>query len=111
MGLKEIYLILYNGACCVGWALVLQAAIVHLINGVPEDGLVESLSSVYQAETLSDMLTYAQGAAVMEILHSLLGLVRSPVSVTFLQVSSRIVALVAILFAPSAQGESVLWSG
>jgi Protein tyrosine phosphatase-like protein, PTPLA len=40
----------------------------------------------------------------LEIAHALFRLVRSPVMVTAMQVMSRIVALVAIAYAPAAQG-------
>ena len=101
LGPKEIYLILYNSVCCYGWALVLLGAIKTLIGG--DGSLGENLSNVYAP--VADMLTYAQTAALMEIVHAGVGLVRSPVVVTAMQVSSRIFALVAIVYAPSAQGE------
>ena len=101
LGPKDIYLILYNSACCVGWAVVLAGAIKTLVQG--DGSIFENLSNVYAP--VAEILTYSQSAALMEILHAALGLVRSPVLVTAMQVSSRIFALVAIVFAPSAQGE------
>jgi very-long-chain (3R)-3-hydroxyacyl-CoA dehydratase len=101
LGPKDIYLILYNSACCVGWAVVLAGGIKTLAQG--DGSISESLSNVYAP--VADMLIYSQSAALMEILHAALGLVRSPVLVTAMQVSSRIFALVAIAFAPTAQGE------
>jgi len=103
LGIKELYLILYNSICCVGWAVVLAGGIKTLALGVEEDGLDGSLSNIYAA--VSDILIYSQTAALMEILHSAVGLVRSPVLVTAMQVGSRIAALLAIVFAPSAQDQ------
>jgi very-long-chain (3R)-3-hydroxyacyl-CoA dehydratase len=103
LGVKEIYLILYNALCCIGWAVVLAGALKTVIQGIPEDGLVESLANVYAP--VADLLIYSQSAALLEIVHSALGLVRSPVIVTAMQVGSRICALIAIVFAPGAQGE------
>lgn len=104
IGPKEIYLISYNAACCAGWAIVWIAAVKALIAGIPEDGLVDTLAKVYYADGLELALSYAQSAAIMEIVHAVVGLVRSPAFVTAMQVSSRIVALVAVLYAPTAQG-------
>jgi very-long-chain (3R)-3-hydroxyacyl-CoA dehydratase len=105
MGPKEIYLILYNVCACVGWSLVLALALKTLSAGIGEDGLVETLSNVYATEGLAAILTYSQTAALLEILHAAMGLVRSPVLVTAMQVSSRIVALVAINYSPEAQSK------
>jgi very-long-chain (3R)-3-hydroxyacyl-CoA dehydratase len=101
LGPKEIYLILYNSLCCVGWATVLAGAVKVLLAG--DGSIVESLSNVYAP--VAAMLTYSQSAALLEIMHSAVGLVRSPVVVTAMQVSSRIFALVAIIYSPESQGE------
>ena len=104
MGPKEIYLILYNVSACVGWSVVFALAVKTLATGLGEgDGIFETLSNVYATEGLATILTYSQSAALLEIAHAALGLVRSPVVVTAMQVSSRIVALVAINYSPQAQ--------
>ena len=105
MGPKEVYLILYNLCACVGWSVVLALAVKTLVAGVPEDGLKESLSNVYAAEGLAMYLTYSQTAALLEIAHAGLGLVRSPLMVTAMQVGSRIVALIAVNGSLEAQSE------
>ena len=105
MGPKELYLLAYNLFACVGWTLVLALALQSLAKGIPENGLVESLANVYTTENLAILLTYSQGAALLEILHAALGLVRSPIIVTAMQVGSRIVALYAIVNSPSAQSK------
>lgn len=46
-----------------------------------------------------------QSAALLEIVHAGLGLVRSPVFVTAMQVGSRIVALHMVSSSPKAQCE------
>lgn len=100
MGPKDIYLILYNAFCCAGWAIVLKLAVTTVISG---DGLGDSLATVYSTEGLKDFLTYSQSAALLEILHAAVGLVRSPVVVTTLQVASRIAALWAVNASADAQ--------
>lgn len=102
MGPKELYLILYNAFCCAGWALVLKLALTTVAQG---DSLSDSLASVYATEGLATFLTYSQTAALLEIVHAAVGLVRSPVVVTALQVGSRIAALVAINASEDAQSK------
>lgn len=105
IGLKEAYLLAYNSLCCVGWALVLSLALRGLSNDIPRLGFMEALANVYAGDNLAMLLAYSQTAAILEIVHSALGLVRSPVMVTGMQVSSRIVALFAICNSPESQGK------
>lgn len=105
MGPKEVYLILYNVCACVGWSVVLALALKTLAVGIPQDGLTEALSNVYATEGLATFLTYSQTAALLEIVHAALGLVRSPVLVTAMQVGSRIVALIAVNGSIQAQSK------
>lgn len=104
---KDMYLILYNTLCCAGWAVVLVSAVhtVFTTSLFTDAGLVAALASVYagHAGMTATALQISQTAAIMEIVHAATALVRSPVSVTFLQVSSRIVALVALVLSPAAQ--------
>lgn len=105
IGPKEMYLLAYNAACAVAWALVLRLALQTVMSDVSDDGIAGALANVYATEDLALLLTWAQSAALLEIVHSALGLVRSPVMVTFMQVSSRIVALFALVNSPQAQGK------
>ena len=100
-----MYLLAYNATCAMAWALVLRLAIFTLVDDVPEYGVAGALARVYAAPDLAWLLTYAQCAAILEIVHSAVGLVRSPVMVTFMQVSSRIVALFALVNSPESQGK------
>lgn len=104
-GAKDLYLIAYNGACCAGWAVVWLLAVQTILPSSEPTltSFKEALSNVYDA--VHFWLTVSQSAALLEILHSLFGLVRSPVMVTTLQVMSRIVALVAVVYSPDAKSE------
>jgi very-long-chain (3R)-3-hydroxyacyl-CoA dehydratase len=105
-----MYLILYNSLCCAGWATVWALAVQSVATDTPKDGgLSAALASVYAAPSLAWMLTICQSAALLEIMHAAVGLVRSPVMVTAMQVMSRIVALVAIVFSPAAQCKYPSW--
>lgn len=125
LGIKDLYLILYNGFCCIGWAYVLFIGIPSFFNAVVSsdlpliDALKAAGSSVYFATpattgfaeeaspSLATVLFYVQSAALLEIVHAALGLVRSPVFVTAMQVGSRIVALHMVSSSPKAQCEFV----
>jgi len=115
MGPKEIYLIVYNLGCCAGWSLILLSVVQSLASDVSQDGVFESLANVYGNSSMSiiqalglnlslgDLLFITQSAALLEIIHAAVGLVRSPVMVTSMQVFSRIVALAAVTYSPKAQ--------
>jgi very-long-chain (3R)-3-hydroxyacyl-CoA dehydratase len=107
MGPKDAYLILYNSLCCAGWAMVWSLAVQSITTALTADpsfaGLLSALASVYAAPSLALMLTISQSAALLEIMHAATGIVRSPVGVTAMQVASRIIALVAIVYSPAAQ--------
>ena len=116
MGIKDLYLIFYNAACCAGWAYVLYLAGLSVYEQLqrqeqPEEGsstttitaLKDALATAHQA--CGDVLFYAQGAALLEIVHAMIKFVRSPVMVTAMQVMSRIVALVAVTYSVPAQSK------
>ncbi|KAK9436091.1 protein tyrosine phosphatase-like protein [Metarhizium brunneum] len=78
--LKDAYLILYNFASAVAWSVVLGRTLAVLYLRGP--------AAVYAV--VGEWTKWTQTAAVMEILHSLLGVVRAPVSTTVMQVFSRL---------------------
>ncbi|XP_068233960.1 very-long-chain (3R)-3-hydroxyacyl-CoA dehydratase hpo-8-like [Palaemon carinicauda] len=83
----NVYLVFYNVFLSAGWLIVLIQAVHHLIyEGRP--GLWESTHEV---------LKIFQTLAVLEVVHSAVGLVPSKVGVVFPQVLSRLVALWPIL--------------
>ncbi|KAL6012584.1 Very-long-chain (3R)-3-hydroxyacyl-CoA dehydratase PASTICCINO 2A [Asimina triloba] len=86
--LRRVYLSIYNWAVFYGWAQVLYFAVKTLQESGHE--------KVYDA--VEKPLQLAQTAAVMEILHGLVGLVRSPVSATLPQIGSRLYVTWGILW-------------
>ncbi|KAL0365541.1 UNVERIFIED_CONTAM: Very-long-chain (3R)-3-hydroxyacyl-CoA dehydratase PASTICCINO 2 [Sesamum angustifolium] len=86
--IRRIYLVLYNWIVFLGWVQVFYLAVKTL----RESGH----QSVYAA--VEKPLILAQSAAILEILHSLAGIVRSPVSATLPQVSSRLYVTWGILY-------------
>ncbi|KAK8933034.1 hypothetical protein H634G_07275 [Metarhizium anisopliae BRIP 53293] len=78
--LKDAYLILYNFASAVAWSVVLGRTLAVLYLRGPV--------AVYAV--VGEWTKWTQTVAIMEILHSLLGVVRAPVSTTVMQVFSRL---------------------
>lgn len=98
---RRLYLSVYNWVVFYGWAQVLCYAVVALRETGHE--------AVYAA--VERPLQYAQTAAVMEILHSIVGLVRSPVSATLPQIGSRLFLTWGVLWSfPETQSHILVSS-
>jgi very-long-chain (3R)-3-hydroxyacyl-CoA dehydratase len=79
---RAAYLALYNVASAAGWALILKIALVSYF--------VDNASPSEFYARVESPLKIVQSAAALEVLHALVGLVRSPVLTTALQVASRL---------------------
>ncbi|KAI9125103.1 hypothetical protein K1719_003719 [Acacia pycnantha] len=86
--LRRLYLSVYNWTVFFGWVQVLYLVLKTLKESGHE--------RVYEAA--EKPLLFAQTAAVLEILHGLVGLVRSPVSATLPQIASRLYLVWGILY-------------
>ncbi|KAG6002462.1 hypothetical protein E4U21_003028 [Claviceps maximensis] len=78
--LKTGYLILYNAVSAVAWTVVLGRTVGLLYLGGPE--------AVYGG--VGEWTKWTQTMALMEVIHSLLAIVRAPLATTIMQVSSRL---------------------
>ncbi|GLT54774.1 hypothetical protein SLA2020_279440 [Shorea laevis] len=85
---RRLYLTLYNWTLFAGWFQVLYLSVKTLRESGHEQ--------VYNA--VERPLLLAQSAALLEIVHSLVGLVRSPISATMPQISSRLYLTWGILW-------------
>ncbi|KAH1239015.1 Very-long-chain (3R)-3-hydroxyacyl-CoA dehydratase PASTICCINO 2A [Glycine max] len=83
--LRRLYLSLYN------WTVLCQV-LYFVLKTLNESG------HQYVYNAAEKPLLYAQTAAVLEILHGLVGLVRSPVTATLPQISSRLFLVWGILW-------------
>ena len=92
MSPKDMYLVLYNLACMLGWGYALILALMHLASG-------GDLAGVWAAQ--GPWLQAAQWSMALEIVHAATGMVRSPALVTFMQVQSRLNLVFFVLLAPS----------
>ncbi|GLT33682.1 hypothetical protein SLA2020_082460 [Shorea laevis] len=86
--LRRLYLAVYNWTVFFGWCQVLYFAVKTLTESGHEQ--------VYNA--VEKPLLLAQTSAVLEILHGLIGLVRSPISATLPQIGSRLYVTWGILW-------------
>lgn len=85
---KSAYLIVYNLLLAAGWSYVLSQCVL---------GTLEGRSTHQLGKDVEIPLKLSQTAAVLEIAHSLLKLVRSPFMTTITQVFSRVWLLWGIL--------------
>ncbi|KAK7075607.1 hypothetical protein SK128_017994 [Halocaridina rubra] len=95
--LGSVYLIFYNGFLSVGWLIVLVQAIHNFLH--------EGHSGLWKST--SDCLKIFQTLAILEIVHSAVGLVPSSVGVVFPQVFSRLVTLWPVLYTFKESQESI----
>ncbi len=88
---QQRYLLLYNGLCFVLWTTItLRAA--FLIPALHSHSKLEGLF-----EALFPLLKWTQTLALLEVLHSLVGLVRASPLTTAMQVASRILVVWGVL--------------
>ena len=78
--MSKPYLVAYNSVQTAGWGYLLYQMVSHVAAG-------KSVTSLYESTSVT--LQIFQTLALLEILHAMLGMVRSSVQVTFQQVWSR----------------------
>ncbi|KAJ2715581.1 hypothetical protein H4R19_001130 [Coemansia spiralis] len=89
-GAATLYLVAYNAASFAGWYYVLAQTAVHLAeHGSNLDGLFARIGLP---------LIYVQTAAVLEVVHALVGLVRSGAFTVLMQVYSRLLLVWGALY-------------
>eukprot|EP00668_Euglena_longa_P028940 GGOE01036275.1.p1 GENE.GGOE01036275.1~~GGOE01036275.1.p1 ORF type:complete len:740 (+),score=209.66 GGOE01036275.1:167-2221(+) len=95
------YLTLYNAGQAAGWSVALGQILAHAASG--------SRSPLWGA--VGPTIGTFQWLAVLEVVHAVLGMVRSPAATTFVQVLSRVMLVSAVQYAPSTQGNdnAFLW--
>lgn len=79
--IAKFYLYLYNTVLAYGWVYVLLLVVRHYLQGRP----ITELYSVVEIP-----LKLFQTFAIMEVVHSIVGLVPSPIVTTVMQVWSRL---------------------
>ena len=88
-GLKQLYLVSYNVVSCLLWASILFEGVHHLLRQAPPIAFWNAIDT---------KLFVTQHLALLEILHSAIGLVGSPLVATTIQVMSRVFMLDAFTY-------------
>ncbi|EIM24202.1 PTPLA-domain-containing protein [Wallemia mellicola] len=114
----KFYLALFNAVSTLGWTAVLALTIKHLYDGnvtVPvQESPVTYFKSAFNSQFCGELLSkarttyfdigsivqFVQSIAILEVVHVIIGFVRSPLPTTAMQVASRlyIVYYIAPLF-------------
>ncbi|OAR01443.1 hypothetical protein LLEC1_06532 [Akanthomyces lecanii] len=105
--LRTGYLVLYNTVSAAAWAVVLYRTVLTCLGvGYP-----------YTYFEVGEWTRWTQTAACLEVLHSLFGIVRAPISTTVMQVMSRLLLVWGITYpfpfvtqAPFYASMLVAWS-
>ncbi|KRZ96153.1 GDP-L-fucose synthase [Trichinella sp. T8] len=84
MSFRDGYLFLYNTVQFIGWSLIFWKIVIGLLTGI-------TLNHVYSV--VGCQVEFFQTLALLEIVHSYTGLVRSPTVTTAIQVLSRLFIL------------------
>ncbi|EGG24287.1 hypothetical protein DFA_06437 [Cavenderia fasciculata] len=95
-GLVKKYLFLYNIVQFGGWTYILYLLAAHFHAGGWSS---QSLIGVWQH--VGWWVTLFQFGAVLEIVHSLVGFVKTPVATTFVQVFSRVACVTLAILVPT----------
>ena len=93
MSIKSVYLILYNFLQLCGWSCFFFKVTNYLINS-------KSLHEIYSNTHL--ILECCQYGAFLKIIHSIIGLVKSSIFATSIQIIGRIIIVVILQFFQSA---------
>lgn len=91
-GLTRGYLFTYNTANLVAWGTCL----LYTASLIPNALASSTLSSIFPT-TFNPLLLATQSLALLEVLHSLVRLVRAPFITTAMQVASRLLVVWGIL--------------
>ncbi|GLE01747.1 hypothetical protein PINS_up010585 [Pythium insidiosum] len=97
MGLLQTYLLLYNAASALAWAHILAATITTIWSAHANGDVADwgtTAAAVWRA--VGDEVRVVQTVAALEIVHAVLGIVRSPVVNAVMQAAARMWLLWAI---------------
>jgi len=87
--MTKVYLLCYNSAQVVAWSYMLGKLVLHFAAGGEIDTLYDEVKTCLQV---------FQTLALLEVVHAMLGLVRSSVQVTMQQLFARMYITWAILY-------------
>jgi very-long-chain (3R)-3-hydroxyacyl-CoA dehydratase len=91
-GLTKSYLFTYNTLNLLAWG----TCVVYTASLLPANVSNQTLPKVF-GQTFSPLLLATQSLALLEVVHSIVGLVRAPFMTTAMQVSSRLLLVWGIM--------------
>ncbi|KAJ5405690.1 hypothetical protein N7465_006974 [Penicillium sp. CMV-2018d] len=91
-GLTKTYLFTYNTLNLLAWG----TCVVYTASLLPAHVSTKTLPKVF-GQTFSPLLLATQSLALLEVVHSVVGLVRAPFMTTAMQVSSRLLLVWGIM--------------
>jgi len=96
MGLVKWYLVIYNALQVAGWSYILVNLALNFAEGKsPQEGW----------KKIEYALLIFQNAAILEVIHALLGFVKTPITTTVMQVASRVLLTAVTYSVPQVQKE------
>ena len=104
LSVSDIYLIVYNLASAVGWLLILLVTQKTIVTWKTNADVMVSRNLYANVETY---LLIFQTAALLEVFHAAVGLVRSNPVLVFLQVLSRLLVVWAVAYPFTASRNSI----
>jgi len=104
LGISDIYLIFYNIILAIGWLIILMITQQTILSWKSNNDLFSSKNVYLNVEFF---LQIFQTAALLEVVHASIGLVRSNPVLTLLQVLSRIIVVWLIMFCFESPKNSV----
>ena len=100
MSIKTLYLILYNFLQLCGWTYFFIKVTKNLLYS-------KSLPLIYSETHI--ILEYCQYGAMLEIIHSLIGIVKSSIFATSIQIIGRSIIVLILQYFPSAISKGYLF--
>ncbi|KAJ5221504.1 uncharacterized protein N7469_010391 [Penicillium citrinum] len=91
-GLTRGYLFLYNTTNLLTWA----TCVIYTASLIPAAIRNDKVNTIFQ-QTANPLLIGTQSLAILEVVHSILGLVRAPFLTTAMQVASRLLLVWGIM--------------
>ena len=92
--LADLYLVLYNIILAIGWLIILLVTHQTMLTWKTNNDL-NTAKNLYK--NVEFFLLIFQSAALLEVVHAAIGLVRSNALLVFLQVLSRIIVVWLIM--------------
>ena len=103
MKISKLYIILYNAVMLGGWAFVYGKGLLRYGRTLASGEAASKLSGELLWEEYGEWLFLFQMLMLLDVVNSLLRIVRSPVVTTVMQIASRILVIAILKLFPQAR--------